>query len=610
MKRTICLLLAPLLLLTTACAPYWDAAIGNTYAYLGLDIPKDTAHSEILFSEIPFGMPDTDALAERIEALHRSAELAGEDALSLQAELESLYDSLEEAETMASLAYVHHCLDTENPVWRERSEKLNGALDGLYDALNKAALSLSARPELKSIYDEKTVARLRAASGLYDPSIRALLDEEREQMDAYDRMQMDFTITVDGQSWSLSDLTADESLPFIQWYALYKTYVAAFSQKAAELYLSLIGIRKEIAAELGFSDYSAYRYAMYGREYTPQDAELLSADVAEIAAPLYCSAVAETAKDREALLAASDAYPQVQTFDRVRALLGELDPSFLEPWDYLVRNELYDCSAGEKKLPGSFTTYFATYGAPYLYLNWDDSYAMPTTLLHEFGHFAGYYFRTDRDASGGSLDLAEIDSQGLELLAISRYKTVFGNRADEAKTVQLCNALYAVVSGCALDAFERFAYSADDLTADRLHAAFDSIVKEYGLDHAGFSAQTWTQIPHLFRSPGYYISYAVSAIVALELYAKSLQSERRAVSAYRKLLNRKDIVLIAVLRDCGLTDPFADGTIQSTLKEIYQFPAKKEWHYEKGNRFSYSAFASAAVFPNCFGRRRIRLCTI
>ena len=204
----------------------------------------------------------------------------------------------------------------------------------------------------------------------------------------------------------------------------------------------------------------------------------------------------------------------------------------------------YDDTLRPDKLPGNYTTYFASYGAPFLYLNWDESCEMPTTLLHEFGHYAGYYFRSEQDAAGGTLDLAEVDSQGLELLAIPYYDQLFGNRADEARSVQLSNALYAVISGCVMDAFERFAYTAEDLTAERLGAEFDSLVKSYGLEADGFTAWTWTRIPHLFRSPGYYLSYAVSAVVALELYAISLQNHNRAVSVYRKIINRKDFKIL------------------------------------------------------------------
>ncbi len=601
MRRILCIGISFLTLCAAACSSYWDTAIKNTYAYLGRSIPIPAFHAAIPFDEIAFQMPDTERLTEEIARLKERVN-SGEAAKGLQSELESLYAELSAMETMAQYAYVRHCLDTKNPVWGERSDRLNAKIDMLYASLNAIALQLSERKELKNDYSPQVVERLKVAASLYAPEVAPLMEQERTLMDEYDRMQTDFSVTVNGVAWTENALIQDAALPFSEWYAIYRVYTEEFSKCASELFLKLVAIRKEIAAQLGYPDYCAYRYAAYGRDYTPREADAFSKAVLNDAVPIYRTVRSDAAVDREVLLL-SDRYSEEQVFAPVGAVLKLIDPAFSEPWEYMLTYRYYDDTLRPDKLPGNYTTYFASYGAPFLYLNWDESCEMPTTLLHEFGHYAGYYFRSEQDAAGGTLDLAEVDSQGLELLAIPYYDQLFGNRADEARSVQLSNALYAVISGCVMDAFERFAYTAEDLTAERLGAEFDSLVKSYGLEADGFTAWTWTRIPHLFRSPGYYLSYAVSAVVALELYAISLQNHNRAVSVYRKIINRKDFVFHSVLRESGLTDPFRNDTIKHILKEVFPSYITEDSYDEKSDCISSGVFADSFGCTERIGRR-------
>ncbi len=568
MRRTFLLLLCLLM----ACAPYRDALTASAYAYCGAPMPKTTAeHTESRFSELPFTMPDLAALLDRAAALQKQVDEGG-DAAAQQEKLEALFEQLANAESMTALAYARYALDTTDPLWQSRYEQLSTRLDPIHAVLNRVALKLSERKELKKIYDAETVAALRQADRLYNPSGAPLMEQEQTLLLTFDRMQTGFSTVVDGKTWTLAALMEDQTLPFADWYAIYRRFAEAYHQAAGELLIRLVQLRRQLASILDFSSYPAYRYAAYGRDYSPEEAEAFSESVREKLVPLFRALAPSVQLDRE-LLDYGDSYPEQPTMDRLADAVKDILPELSEPWAYMQRNHLYDTTDRPNKLAGSFTTYFSAERAPFLLTTWDASSAMPTTILHEFGHYAGYYFRSERgNAEGGTLDLAEVDSQGLELLAIPCYPSIFGRRADEAEHVRLFDTLYAILSGCAVDAFERWLYETDQLTVEAIDGQFGALCEAYGLDAVGFTETVWSDIGHIFRSPSYYISYATAAVVALSIYFRSVGSPKAGQRIYRTILLRPyGAQFRTLLRKCGLTDPLSDDTIAKIAKEMSNF---------------------------------------
>lgn len=75
------------------------------------------------------------------------------------------------------------------------------------------------------------------------------------------------------------------------------------------------------------------------------------------------------------------------------------------------------------KATGAFTTYLLEYGSPCILMSYmEDEYSM-ITLIHEFGHLNDYLLM---GAPPETLDVAEIYSQGLELLVANRWDEFLG----------------------------------------------------------------------------------------------------------------------------------------------------------------------------------------
>ena len=558
MKRFFSLLATVLLLIGSACGK--AAPVEPVY------------HTDLTFSELTGSGEDAGLeIARTREMLFRieRGELNGERA---QAALDARTEAYQKLTSDAALAYVQYCLDVTNEENKQRYDALSVQLDTLGALLVDAALLLSKDPVISDRYDAETVEALRRADALSDPALEPLFAKERELIGRYEALSETLTVERNGKRWTGDAILNDPTLQEEAFAALYETYLLLFNEKAGEIFLELVPIRNEIAEKLGFSSYADYRYACFDRDYTPREAEKLIRIGKKTFAPLLLSM-------RNAFFGAAGqlygtVFEQEAVLERIRAAIVTILPEMNEPWDYMTSHGMYDLGSGTVRMPGSFTTYFAEYGTPFLFGAWTNGFDAPPAVIHEFGHFASFYRGGNACGNVDSLDLAEIDAQGLELLTVLRYDTIYGELSDAARDAELFYALYALVDGCMEDEFQRFAYGCEDLTLEKLNTEYGRLSASYGLDAFGVEARSWTQIQHTFQQPFYYISYAVGMTAALELFCVGTAEPGKAADAYRGIAERPDgAALRETLKQAGLGDPFDADRLRKTagaLRRIMQ----------------------------------------
>jgi M3 family oligoendopeptidase len=327
------------------------------------------------------------------------------------------------------------------------------------------------------------------------------------------------------------------------------------------LFLEQVEIRRQIASRIGYDDYAAYCYDLYGRDYSTADVEVLQQAVKDHIVPVFIEAnyrndtydLAEAEFDEQEFLAA------------LEIAAADFSPMLDESLQYMLRNDLYDFSASTDKMNASFTTYISDYEAPFIFSEWYGSSDDILTVLHELGHFTNYYQNAAVGyAASDILDLAEIDSQALVLLLIDYYDSFFGKLSDEAEADVLIDAMYALISGCMEDEFQQTIYKNPDMTLDEINALYKALAVEYGLDEIyGYEGTEWVLISHTFQTPMYYISYAVSMVPALELFEEYQRDPEAALEAYFAILNRDQYAnLQTVLSENGLEPVFSEATIK------------------------------------------------
>ena len=102
------------------------------------------------------------------------------------------------------------------------------------------------------------------------------------------------------------------------------------------------------------------------------------------------------------------------------------------------------------------------------------------------------------------------------------------------------------------------------MTLEEMHALYGRLMKEYGISELYLVPEEyWVCVPHTFQSPMYYISYATSALPALEMWELSLEDYDAARDTYWQLIERSPMASFREeLASLGLSDPFDSDLVE------------------------------------------------
>lgn len=171
---------------------------------------------------------------------------------------------------------------------------------------------------------------------------------------------------------------------------------------------------------------------------------------------------------------------------------------------------------------------------------------------------------------GNNLDLAEVHSQGLEVLMMESYEEMYGKNAELMKIDLLQNLVNSVLQGCVEDEFQQRVYENPDMTLDEINQLHGDLYEQY----FGYPVYyEWIEIHHHFETPFYYISYATSAISALEIWRDAVIDRSKALDTYQKLSHfTLNVDYLDALSQAGMSNPFSsdivDEIADTLAKEI------------------------------------------
>lgn len=518
-----------------------------------------------VFSDLPFTKSDTGGLIARAEKLLAKLEKGGASKEDVSA-FEALEAEFATAYSRCAQAYVLRCQDMTNAAWDSAYTDLENDLneaDALLTSI-AATLLLAEGSDFLTGWSTQKKELYQRASKLCAPVITEDLKRETALVNAYDKLESGFTVRYAEQEWTIADILATDALSYSELLALLDMYQSEFNKAAGSIFYELVLLRREMAQKMGYESYAQYRYDAYRRDYTPAEADALCTAVKQLFVPLYSALVKQYVNDLNYLYGAK--FSQSLYWERIQSAVAQAFPQLVPAWTYMEDHELFDLRVEQNKRAGSYTTYISEYQAPFLYTHWNDSAASVGTVIHEFGHFANSYFsRAQTEMSADSLDLCEVDSQGLELLLLPYYDTVYGRHAQAAAIGNLTDALFAVISGCMEDEFERKVYDASDpMTLAEMNGLYADLARQYGLaDLYGYTGTEWMEIPHHYQAPFYYISYATSMLAALGLWETAQGNLPAAQAAYLEILQRKPYATFRkTLIIAGQCDPISPARVQ------------------------------------------------
>ena len=168
------------------------------------------------------------------------------------------------------------------------------------------------------------------------------------------------------------------------------------------------------------------------------------------------------------------------------------------------------------------------------------------------------------------MDIAEIQSQGLELLFMQFYDDIYGDESDSKKIEKVMDLLDSVICGFLVGEFEyTVVRDKDKMTPEKVVELFNDIFKDYSPYY------NLNMIPHLFESPGYYISYATSSLAAFDIFEDLQKDPKNAVAQYEKIaktsFNSGEYTFKMALKKCGFSDVLTKEYISNLADELSDY---------------------------------------
>lgn len=569
------------------CTAAWTAAFvfavsSVCYGAEGTGAAKETVwyppkeHADVDFSQMemePYQLSDMDGAVERL-ARATAAEGQEEEVLQRYEELLREVDRMETAACLADIAYSRDMSDSAASGEMERLRSLypeatDRAVTGIQAALNSSYGTL-----LEQEMGKDMARSIRRYEKL-DPELVELYEQEQNLITEYDRAStQDYQVQVDGETWTYERLENEKEPSSEQYSEIRIALNRERNRTVGEIYLQLVRVRVQIAAEYGYNNYADYAYTyVYGRDFRPEDMARIRGDIKETIVPLmedvwyadvdYSPLYDLEPENGEAIL------------DVMEPHLGEISGELEEAFRYMRLHGLYDIrpsGEGESR-SGGFTTGLPFYGDSYLFITQEEDYRDYLSVFHEFGHFASvYYDPTPSLFQNGYVDVSEIQSQGMQMLLMTFSDDMFGyaGRAMEAEAVS--DLLDSMIAGAMMDEFETAVYAEPDMTLEDLNRLFWNLANDYNIwyfDFDGNACYDWDEVPHLFHSPLYYTSYCTSAFPALKLWLDIPDNWDGAVGQYMSLSAMgTQLPYREALKECGMGDIFGENALADLDSQV------------------------------------------
>ncbi|MGN0605489.1 MAG: dockerin type I domain-containing protein, partial [Oscillospiraceae bacterium] len=367
------------------------------------------------------------------------------------------------------------------------------------------------------------------------------------------------------------DISEDEKVYMEKINSLQSEYYSlvnsgASEEEFAELYLESVKLNNEYVGLYGYDNYLDYAYDGYIRNYTTNDAMMLCDTIAENITPVFCEMRDECISDENYFNHIAQKFTSDEILDIVDTYTMEMSTEINDAYKYMKKTNAYSIEYAENtsRLDGAFTIYLTGFDVPYIFSTLNGNVDDMSTIIHEFGHYNEFY---QSGQGGDSIDISEISSQGLELLYLNYYSEIFGDEFENiAIKNQMTKMLWSLVSGSLISDLEIQVYENPDMSADELISLYDDIEKKYIGSNGNLE---WYNVRHIFETPGYYISYAVSAAVAFELWNTSTYDYDKAVSDYIELTSTaSQFDIEETLSKAGMDNIFESSAIKNIASAI------------------------------------------
>jgi len=481
--------------------------------------------------------------------------------------------------------YVATTLDTAD---LEAERRYNAFLDELRPAsqtadqkLKEKLLATGLRPEGFEI----ALRNMRTESGIFQQENLALLSDDLKLGAEYAKIVGAQTVNWQGDEITLTQLTPvylepNRELRERAWCLASERWLAD-REAINAVWFKLLGVRRQLAANVNLPDYQSYRWRQLLRfDYTPEDCKKFHRAIEQVVVPA-ASRIYEKRRQRLGVRALRPwdldvdplGRPPLKPYksiseleEKTAAVFHRVDPQFGEYFELMRRENLLDLDNRKNKAPGGYCTDFPVAERPFIFANSVGLHDDVQTLLHEGGH-AFHFFECFRipyfQQLYAPVEFMEVASMGMELLASPYLTRDSGGfyTADEAARARIEHLEFSVRFWpymAVVDAFQLWAYENPQAAADPANcdACWDELWQRFmpGVDWSGLEEERmtgWHRKLHIFETPLYYVEYGLALLGAVQVWRRALSDQTAAVAAYRQALALGNMVTLPELFDAA-----------------------------------------------------------
>jgi oligoendopeptidase F len=445
-------------------------------------------------------------------------------------------------------------------------EEIEPQLKPLYFEMQKKFLAAPA----VSLLDEKRysvlIRKWRADMDIFRPANIPLETELVRLNNDYDKLNGAMMVTFEGKERTLQQMArygeqTDRGLRQRAW-----EIVTARRMQDAEaiekIFDQQMVLRAKIAANIDMPSYRDYIWKAYKRfDYTPEQCLQFADAIATACVPLVKKLDAERQEDLglpslrpwDTAVDPKNRLPlepfkegETEEFiNRTKAIFERLSPELADDFESLRTNNNLDLDSRKGKQPGGYQSSLEESRQPFIFMNAAGLQRDVETLLHEGGHAFHALAANHEDLvflRSAPMEFCEVASMSMELLGAEHFD-LFYKPADAAR------ARRTMIEGiirffpwmATIDSFQHWLYQNAGHTREQRTAEWLRLSERFGgnIDWTGLEKvreSNWQRQLHLFHSPFYYIEYGIAQLGALQIWLKSKEDPRRALSNYRAAL--------------------------------------------------------------------------
>ena len=497
--------------------------------------------------------------------------------------------------------YVAITVDTTD---QDSKAHYNAFLDGIYapaqtlDQQCKEKLLASAlQPDGMHV----PLMHMRAEAEVYSDANLPLLAEEFKLGSEYDEIIGAQTVTYQGKEYTVKQLEPLYLLPDRaareQVYRLGAERQLADREVLNDLWMRLMTVRGQIAANAGLPDYRAYMWKTLHRyDYTPQDCYSFHAAIEQEVVPVMRHIYEqhrqrldlETLRpwDKEVDPLGRDPLKPYQSIseleEKAAAIFHKVDPQLGAYFDKMRAKGLLDLENRKGKAPGAYCTGFDMTRLPFIFENAVGLHDDVATILHESGHafhcFESYHLPFHHQLTVG-MEIAEVASMSMELLAAPYLTVEHGGfytpqDAARARIEHLESMLLFWPYMAVVDAFQHWVYEnhAAASQPENCDAKWAELWERFmvGVDYTGLEDHVrtgWQRKMHIFQVPFYYVEYGLAQLGAMQIWRNAIKDQAGAVAAYRRALSLGGTAPLPELyKAAGIRFAFDAGTVGEMVR--------------------------------------------